>query len=216
MLPWSVDPTRLNGVALTNWYRRSPAEIERERQAAEMQKYNAFFDQLRPTRRPLSHDEDTSPIQPDTPRPWSFGASGNSAQTQRHPSQADDVGASGSLRLAAISSPQTRRAQLAQPTGGAGMCTSCHGSHPEIPRPFPFPPALPFLFFRDVPPSTPPASPNQHPKQCAVQNAADARICNSLSSPRVRAKCFASATAREGYCIKSQGEVGWPELVTTE
>lgn len=38
-----IDPASLEGDALTRWYQRSPAEVEQERQAAEAQRYNAFF-----------------------------------------------------------------------------------------------------------------------------------------------------------------------------
>jgi hypothetical protein len=39
----AVDPARLSGDALDAWYRRSPLDIERERQAAERARYKAFF-----------------------------------------------------------------------------------------------------------------------------------------------------------------------------
>ena len=38
-----VDPSSLQGEALSRWYLRSPDEIEQERQAAQAQKYDAFF-----------------------------------------------------------------------------------------------------------------------------------------------------------------------------
>ena len=38
-----VDPSRLQGEALRKWYLRSPAEIERERQATAERRYNEFF-----------------------------------------------------------------------------------------------------------------------------------------------------------------------------
>jgi hypothetical protein len=38
-----TDPTGLDGDALTQWYLRSPAEIEQERQAAADQRYQDFF-----------------------------------------------------------------------------------------------------------------------------------------------------------------------------
>lgn len=43
MPPRSVDPARLNGEALMNWYRRSPADIAQERQAAEAERYRTYF-----------------------------------------------------------------------------------------------------------------------------------------------------------------------------
>lgn len=38
-----IDPATLQGDALTNWYLRSPDDIERERQSAAAQHYDAFF-----------------------------------------------------------------------------------------------------------------------------------------------------------------------------
>lgn len=38
-----IDPARLEGEALRRWYRRSPDEIEQERQASQAQRYQAFF-----------------------------------------------------------------------------------------------------------------------------------------------------------------------------
>lgn len=42
-MPNSVDPTSLAGDELHRWYRRSPQDIERERQAADDAKYQAYF-----------------------------------------------------------------------------------------------------------------------------------------------------------------------------
>jgi len=39
----AVDPSRLQGDALRQWYLRSPQDIERERQAEAAQRYDAFF-----------------------------------------------------------------------------------------------------------------------------------------------------------------------------
>jgi hypothetical protein len=38
-----VDPARLEGEALTRWYRRSPQEIEQEREGLAKQRYEAYF-----------------------------------------------------------------------------------------------------------------------------------------------------------------------------
>jgi hypothetical protein len=41
----SVDPANLDGEELDRWYRRSPDEIERARQAAAQHAYDRFFGQ---------------------------------------------------------------------------------------------------------------------------------------------------------------------------
>jgi len=38
-----TDPASLEGDALTQWYQRSPADIEQERQAAAARRYQDFF-----------------------------------------------------------------------------------------------------------------------------------------------------------------------------
>lgn len=38
-----IDPARLQGDALTQWYVRSPDDIEQERQEAAAQRYRGFF-----------------------------------------------------------------------------------------------------------------------------------------------------------------------------
>ncbi|MFN9848330.1 MAG: hypothetical protein ACK56C_08160 [Alphaproteobacteria bacterium] len=38
-----IDPSRLEGDALARWYRRSPQEVEREREMASRRAYDAFF-----------------------------------------------------------------------------------------------------------------------------------------------------------------------------
>jgi hypothetical protein len=42
-MPYPEDPSRLDGDELDQWYRRSPQDIERERQAAADERYRAYF-----------------------------------------------------------------------------------------------------------------------------------------------------------------------------
>lgn len=51
---YAVDPSHLSGEDLRQWYMRTPAEIERERQAFAVQRYQDFFAGRRP---PVSPDE---------------------------------------------------------------------------------------------------------------------------------------------------------------
>lgn len=43
MADGSIDPASLEGDVLSRWYQRSPADIERERQAAAARRYKDFF-----------------------------------------------------------------------------------------------------------------------------------------------------------------------------
>ena len=42
-MPQPVDPASLSGRELDRWYRRSPQDVERERQAASDERYQAYF-----------------------------------------------------------------------------------------------------------------------------------------------------------------------------
>jgi len=50
----SVDPSSLQGEALSRWYLRSRYEIEQERQAAQAQNYEAFFGGIEPVDSPTA------------------------------------------------------------------------------------------------------------------------------------------------------------------
>jgi hypothetical protein len=47
-MPYPIDPASLEGDELDRWYRRSPQEIERERQIASARQYAAFFGPTEP------------------------------------------------------------------------------------------------------------------------------------------------------------------------
>jgi hypothetical protein len=88
-------------------------------------------------------------------------------------------------------------------------CPACHRGNvpnpvfPQPPRPTPFQP-------RGRTPG------RGAPPQCAIQNASDARRCNRQPNPTAKAMCWGTAAEREAYCIKSGGEVGWPQLFTVD
>ena len=52
----------------------------------------------------------------------------------------------------------------------------------------------------------------EHPKQCQRQYESDSKICRILPTPYLRQECWASASERQAYCIRTGGEVGWPPL----
>jgi hypothetical protein len=105
---------------------------------------------------------------------------------------------------------------------GVPGCANCHGYAPGTLPPngghFPLPPnAIP----RSGNPNGGSGSAGsdgsgsgRNPPQCAVQYDNDSEICRSLNAPDARQRCWASAAQREGYCIRSKGEVGYPSLVT--
>lgn len=64
-MPYPVDPSSLEGDELDRWYRRSPQDIEQERQAAADRRYATFFDRAQIPAEPS--------VQPPTRRPNEMG-----------------------------------------------------------------------------------------------------------------------------------------------
>lgn len=217
-----IDPARLNGDALARWYLRSPADIERERQAAAAQKYDSFFGGLRD--RGQADDEPLP--QPDgsagPDNRWQ-AASANPAQASRpdtalsSPKDQLDPAGSGRYQLAAASPGYWL-------TWGPTGCANCHGYTPNTLPPVgghsPFPPSYsPRSGSSDGSGGSPPRSgrgesPGNNPPQCAIQYDNDSAICRRVPDNDVRRECWASAGEREGYCIRSKGRVGFPSLIT--
>jgi hypothetical protein len=206
-----VDPSSLQGEALNRWYLRSPDEIEQERQAAQAQKYDAFFGR-------------TEPVDPPTTLP-APAYQGSSAAIGDDPTWA----ANGTNRwqgqdqpaYGPTSDPQSRPLQLAaasQPAGAPGVlnCPTCHGRVlPPLPFPFPILPVGPF--FRDTP-STPSGGGSQpdrrDKKECDQQYDSDSQICGRLRSPSDTAICRETASRRYAYCLRPDGTIGFPQLET--
>ena len=172
-----VDPSSLQGEALSRWYLRSPDEIEQERQAAQARRYNSFFGTEpadSPTTSPAPAFEDPSAATGGGP---SWAENGTNRWQGQNQSAYRSAGGpqSGQLQLAAVSQP------AAAP--GIVNCPTCHGRVPPLlPFPFPFRPGGPF--FRDTP-SAPSGSgsPKRRFPQCDVQYENDSERCNDLSAP---------------------------------
>lgn len=183
-----VDPSRLQGEALDRWYRRSPDEIEQERQAAQARKYDAFFGRTEPA---WASDET------DRGRSRDQSAYGVAGDPQ-----------SGQFQLAAASQ------RAAAP--GILDCPACHGPVP-LPLPFPFPVFPVGPFFRNTP-SPPPGGGSQpdrgDKKECDQQRDSDSQICGRLRSPSDIAICRGTASERYAYCRRSDGTIGSPHLET--
>jgi hypothetical protein len=105
-------------------------------------------------------------------------------------------------------------------------CANCHGYTPGTLPPVgghsPFPPSF-SPYARGAGSSGGGASPEpEHPEppQCKQQEQRDNSICkrqvapNPKDTPEVRAICHASRMDRYGYCLKTKGEIGFPQLMT--
>jgi hypothetical protein len=199
-----IDPARLDGDALTQWYLRSPAEIEQERQAAAAQRYADFFGT---TGEPGSQ---TSGISPDRSLPDPNGSQSGHAGVER-------VGPDGRFDDG-VYRPGQDDAQLTPTAATIWNCPTCHGVVPPAPIPVPLLP-LYWKFSKFPPPGGPPSSEEgssagNHPPQCAIQYDNDSNVCREVPKADARQRCWKSAADREAYCIHSKGEVGYPNLIT--
>ena len=206
-----VDPASLQGEALSRWYLRSPAEIEQERQAAQAQKYDAFFGR-------------TEPMDPPTTSP-ALAYQGSSAAIGDGPTWAakgtNSWRGQGRSVYRPAAAPQPGQFQLAaasRPATAPGFvnCPTCHGRVPPLlPFPFPFLPGGPL--FRDTP-STPSSGGSQpdrgDKKECDQQYDSDGQICGRLRSPSDIAICRETASKRYAHCLTPDGTIGFPQLET--
>jgi len=206
-----VDPSRLQGEALNRWYLRSPDEIEQERQAAQAQKYDAFFARTEPadspTASPAPAYQDSSAATGDGPT-WEKNGTNHWRRWDQ----------SGYGLAAAPQSGQFQLAAMSQPAAAPGIvnCPTCHGRVPPL-LPFPFPvlPGGPFL--RDTP-STPSGGGSQpdrrDKKECEQQLESDTQICGRLPRRDDIAICRETASERYAHCRRSDGTIGFPRLET--
>jgi hypothetical protein len=207
-----IDPARLEGEALRRWYLRSPADIEEERRSAAAQRHDQFF----PRRDSFAQNDRPTQIAEASPGDfsetvWTDAPAGR--WPTEHPTRSDArQGRSAAYQVAANGSAP-RPSSHETP----GSCISCHGRLPPPPLPPPFGtfpiPNGSFPSFRDVPRRSSPGA-GSNPKQCTVQYENDSEICRWVPGAEARQRCWKSAAAREAYCIKSKGEVGYPELIT--
>ena len=203
-----VDPSRLQGDALTRWYLRSPADIEQEQQAAAAQRYSDFFGASPTT--PLANSADGGV--PDAP----LGNEDAGTVTDGARSESSSVynpQGSAAWTPSGADGASTDLPSIVPVAANDWVCAGCHGTGISSPPPaFSKPPWVP----QWTPgPNTAPRPPSlPHPPQCAMQNVNDPRICNREPGNAWKTICFASATRREAHCIANDGELGSPRLET--
>jgi hypothetical protein len=193
-----IDPARLDGKELARWYTRSPLDLEKERSAAETQRYHAFA---------------ATPHEPAL-----AGAGQHSRQalagfrlprmaTASHEGAASPV-SMGILRAAAVRPQQGSGLNPSTQRGGNGhVCAACHwGGTP------PFPPRGQGILRDGIsqPPSKPP---ERDRKQCEIQDARDREICGRQPNNAAKSVCHETASNRYAHCLRT-GEVGEPNLFT--
>jgi hypothetical protein len=207
-----IDPARLQGDALTQWYQRSPADIEDQRQVAAAQRYDDFFGgSFAQSQAPDQDNQSTDKVAAAVPLPASDATNSTTRPIEPVPSfspRADVAIGPAEADLA------TANAQsVTQVAATAWPCLGCHGTGIS-----PFPPAFskpPWATpWRPTPDLTPRKPAKPHPSQCAMQNMRDSRICSREPNSTWQAVCLESAAEREAHCISTDGEVGWPPLET--
>jgi hypothetical protein len=185
-----IDPARLSGDALTQWYLRSPADIEQDRQAAVAQRYAEFFGGAG---QPLGGDGSTSADQTPSASSGALAHQGG----LRVPSY-------GVVLDDGVYRPSQDDAQITPTADTAWNCPTCHG---RLPLPPPLQPLQPL--FRDIPPSSGGASGRQwsDKPQCNQQFETDRMICQTARSPT----CWENSNKRLGVCDRTDA-VGTPKL----
>lgn len=185
-----IDPARLEGEALQRWYRRSPADLEYEREAEDAQRYAQFTAPMRTASPALASEAKSNTRSYRWPGAFGFG--------QRQ------VSSPGPQRGAFGHEAQRQPTQLA---ANDHVCRSCHwGGVPPLP-----PRGLPS--FRDVPTLPPSKPPERDRKQCEIQDARDRETCSRQPNAAAKAVCNESATRRYSHCLLT-GEVDYPNLFT--
>ncbi|HEV2531580.1 hypothetical protein [Phenylobacterium sp.] len=202
-----IDPARLQGDALTSWYLRSPADIEEERRQRAEQAYNAFFGQLGDT---PSDAEFVGSQREQEP-------SNNSATTGKQVGDnrwSVELAPGGAHQNVGSNSDGSFQLAASSPPWAGPICEACHGSNIRPPPPALFTPRG--SNGEQFPPSQGGSgSSGDHPKQCAMQYENDSAICRwGVPGKDARRRCWESAAEREAHCIKSEGQVGYPDLIT--
>lgn len=186
-----IDPARLEGEALQRWYRRSPADLEYEREAGEAQRYVQITAPMRPASLALAAEANSRTGSDRWPGAFGYGQ-------RQLTAPAPQRGAFGHEEA------QRQRVQIA---ANDHVCRSCHwGGVPPIP-----PRGL--TSFRDVPTLPPSKPPERDRKQCEIQDARDRETCGRQPNAAAKAVCNESATRRYSHCLLT-GEVDYPNLFT--
>lgn len=207
-----IDPARLEGDALRRWYLRPSAEIGEERRQVLSRTHDAFF----------SRRDD---VQSPGPDPNFHGRLASTPENAA--AQSTTLGDDRWWAGASPGAPNGHYQMVAAtPRGFWGYwgfkgCQTCHGYGPATLPPYGGHSPFPSDYSRRSGGSDGSGrwsegegSGGKNPKQCAVQYENDSDICRRVPGTEARQRYWKSAAAREAYCIKSKGEVGYPELIT--
>jgi len=205
-----IDPARLDGDALRQWYLRSPADIEEERRQAASRAHDAFFSQADDPQSAGRPEAASTPAAPAGASPSDAAFTSrqigpNRFRSERAPADPapGPAGDLGSYQLAAAAMP----ARGYFPIPG---CVSCHGPQPASPPPANGPAPRPPTFVPRIGDSggaSAGGSRSDKP-QCEQQAELDREVCSRVGNFR----CWENLNARYAHCLRYDGEVGTPGL----
>jgi hypothetical protein len=110
-----IDPARLHGDALTQWYLRSPADVEEEKRQAASRAYDAFFS------KPEDPQSDRGPEAASMPAPASNAAGISDADVIWRQIGPINIGASAHLSKSRAPTPTASNSRrLSSLQGAAG------------------------------------------------------------------------------------------------
>jgi hypothetical protein len=203
-----IDPARLNGEALRQWYLRSPAEIEDERRHASARAYDAFFSQPDD---PQSDDGVQPRSAPAAPIATPLSDADLTWRQIGPTLLRSDGAAAGSTHTSANG---YQLAAAALPAWGywPGMgCVNCHGPRPGMPPAINPTPRPPMFSPRDGGSGGSGASSRRgdwsDKPQCDQQFEMDREICQQAHHP----DCWVNQLRRLQHCEQT-GEVNTPGL----
>src|SRR6185437_344982 len=212
-----IDPARLDGDALRQWYLRSPADIEDERQQAASQAYDAFFGRSDPNAD--GGDQGSNGVS-QTSAPEDLGLD----LFQVGPNRFRTGSPSGSMATPDMASgPNDSGYQLAAAVASAPGhfpipgCVGCHGAQGGDLLPGNSPTPRPrILSPRDAGVGGHGGSEpdRRDKKECELQLDSDHRICGGLRYSQDVPICLATAMERYAYCRRPDGTIGHPHLET--
>ena len=209
-----IDPARLDGDALRQWYLRSPDEIDGERQQAASRAYDAFFLHDDTQSDGASQATPAAPIgrvSDDADVLWrQVGPSRSRGERATGDSARSPVGDSGSYQLASAAFPPWGRLPILG-------CANCHDPQSGALRPSGPTPTPPIYSPRSGGTRGYGGGPEPDrgdKKECEQQLETDSQICGRLPRLQDIAICRGTASDRYAYCRRPDGTIGFPHLET--
>jgi hypothetical protein len=210
MASGQIDPARLDGDALRQWYLRSPADIEEEKRQAAARAYDAFFSQPEDTQR---DDGWAAAPGPATGSPADASNGGDRIWRQVGPNRFQSARASADSMPASDADAGYQLAAATFPAWGRwpiNGCVNCHNPQTGDLLPGSSPTPRPPMFIPREGGSGGSSSRRGQwgdKPQCDQQFEMDREICQRVQNP----ECWVNQLRRLQHCEQT-GEVNEPGL----